>query len=46
VAKAANLYADGGYQLHGSAYVIEKHLGTSYLWDKVGVGVCVGVGVW
>uniref|UniRef100_A0A383WCE6 Peptidase M16C associated domain-containing protein n=1 Tax=Tetradesmus obliquus TaxID=3088 RepID=A0A383WCE6_TETOB len=37
VGKAANLYADAGYQLSGSAYVIEKHLGTSWLWDKVRV---------
>eukprot|EP00877_Chromochloris_zofingiensis_P003328 jgi/Chrzof1/12997/Cz07g15220.t1 len=37
VGKAANLYQDAGYQLHGSAYVIEKYLGTSWLWDKVRV---------
>lgn len=37
VGKAANLYEDAGYQLHGSAYVIEKHLGTSWLWDRVRV---------
>lgn len=37
VGKAANLYADAGYQLSGAAYVIEKHLGTSWLWDKVRV---------
>jgi hypothetical protein len=35
VGKAANLYQDAGYQLSGAAYVIEKHLGTSWLWDKV-----------
>jgi hypothetical protein len=35
VGKAANLYQDAGYKLSGSAYVIEKHLGTSWLWDKV-----------
>ena len=35
VGKAANLYADAGYKLHGSAYVIEKYLGTSWLWDRV-----------
>lgn len=39
VGKAANLYQDAGYKLSGSAYVIEKHLGTSWLWDKVrGIG--------
>eukprot|EP00878_Enallax_costatus_P000486 GHUV01000578.1.p1 GENE.GHUV01000578.1~~GHUV01000578.1.p1 ORF type:complete len:1096 (+),score=414.34 GHUV01000578.1:291-3290(+) len=37
VGKAANLYADAGYKLSGAAYVIEKHLGTSWLWDKVRV---------
>jgi len=37
VGKAANLYEDAGYKLSGSAYVIEKYLGTSWLWDKVGV---------
>ncbi|KAF8058036.1 PREP1 [Scenedesmus sp. PABB004] len=37
VGKAANLYADAGYSLSGAAYVIEKHLGTSWLWDKVRV---------
>jgi Zn-dependent M16 (insulinase) family peptidase len=37
VGKAANLYADAGYNLSGAAYVIEKHLGTSWLWDKVRV---------
>jgi len=37
VGKAANLYQDAGYKLSGSAYVIEKHLGTSWLWDKVRV---------
>ena len=35
MAKAANLYADAAYQLHGSAYVIEKYLGNTWLWDKV-----------
>ncbi|KIY92916.1 hypothetical protein MNEG_15047 [Monoraphidium neglectum] len=34
VGKAANLYADAGYTLSGAAYVIEKYLGTSWLWDK------------
>jgi Zn-dependent M16 (insulinase) family peptidase len=37
VGKAANLYADAGYKLSGAAYVIEKYLGTSWLWDKVRV---------
>lgn len=36
VAKAANLYEDAGYELNGSAYVIEKYLGNTWLWDKVG----------
>jgi hypothetical protein len=31
VAKAANLYEDAGYELSGSAYVVEKYLGTSWL---------------
>ncbi|GAB4815027.1 hypothetical protein N2152v2_002073 [Parachlorella kessleri] len=37
VCKAGNLYADAGYQLHGSSYVINKFLGTSWLWDRVRV---------
>lgn len=37
VGKAANLYRDAGYQLSGSAYVINKHLGTTWLWDRVRV---------
>jgi len=37
VGKAANLYTDGGYTLHGSAYVANKLLGTSWLWDRVRV---------
>lgn len=37
VAKAANLYEDAGYELDGSAYVIEKYLGNTWLWDKVRV---------
>ncbi|GBF88872.1 presequence protease [Raphidocelis subcapitata] len=37
VGKAANLYADAGYKLSGAAYVVEKYLGTSWLWDKVRV---------
>lgn len=37
VGKAANLYEDAGYNLHGSAYVINKYLGTTWLWDRVRV---------
>ena len=37
VGKAANLYEDAGYKLHGSAYVINKYLGTTWLWDRVRV---------
>ena len=37
VGKAGNLYRDAGYDLHGSAYVINKHLGTTWLWDRVRV---------
>ena len=37
VGKAANLYEDAGYQLKGSAYVANKLLGTSWLWDRVRV---------
>jgi Zn-dependent M16 (insulinase) family peptidase len=37
VCKAANLYEDAGYQLSGSSYVINKSLGTSWLWDRVRV---------
>ena len=37
VGKAANLYEDAGYQLRGSAYVANKLLGTSWLWDRVRV---------
>jgi Zn-dependent M16 (insulinase) family peptidase len=37
VGKAANLYEDAGYELSGAAYVVEKHLGTSWLWDRVRV---------
>eukprot|EP00850_Spirogloea_muscicola_P017373 SM000148S01050 [mRNA] locus=s148:321856:326518:- [translate_table: standard] len=36
VGKAANLF-DTGYKLHGSSYVISKHLGTTWLWDRVRV---------
>ena len=35
--KAANLYEDAGYKLSGSAYVVNKHLGTTWLWDRVRV---------
>lgn len=37
VGKAANLYEEGGYELSGSAYVISKQIGTSWLWDRVRV---------
>lgn len=37
VGKAANLYEDAGYVLHGSSYVINKHLGMSHIWDRVRV---------
>lgn len=37
VGKAANLYEDAGYQLNGSSYVINKLLGTTWLWDRVRV---------
>lgn len=36
VGKGANLYA-AGYQLSGSAYVISKHIGNTWLWDRVRV---------
>lgn len=36
VGKAGNIY-DAGYKLHGSSYVINKLLGTGYLWDRVRV---------
>ena len=35
--KAVNLYEDAGYKLSGSSYVINKLLGTSWLWDRVRV---------
>ena len=35
--KSVNLYEDAGYKLHGSAYVINQLLGTSWLWDRVRV---------
>lgn len=37
VGKGGNLYTDAGYKLHGSAYVIEKYLGNTWLWDRVRV---------
>ncbi|KAK9805775.1 hypothetical protein WJX73_008308 [Symbiochloris irregularis] len=37
VGKAANLYKDAGYKLKGSAYVVNKLLGTTWLWDRVRV---------
>lgn len=36
VGKGGNLYA-AGYELHGSALVVSKLLGTTYLWDRVRV---------
>ncbi len=36
VGKAANLY-DLGYELHGSATVISRYLGASWLWDRIRV---------
>lgn len=36
VAKGANLY-NLGYRMHGSVQVINKILGTSWLWDKIRV---------
>merc|ERR1712232_574911 len=36
VGKGANLYASG-YAFHGSALVISKFLGTTYMWDRVRV---------
>ena len=37
VGKAVNLYEDAGYKLSGTSYVINKLLGTSWLWDRVRV---------
>ncbi|GFR50853.1 hypothetical protein Agub_g13136, partial [Astrephomene gubernaculifera] len=31
------LYRDAGYQLSGAAYVVEKYLGNTWLWDRVRV---------
>lgn len=36
VGKAGNIY-DAGYELDGSAYVISKCIGTTWLWDRVRV---------
>ncbi|KAG0492576.1 hypothetical protein HPP92_005974 [Vanilla planifolia] len=36
VGKAGNVY-EAGYELHGSAYVISKHIGNTWLWDRVRV---------
>lgn len=36
VAKGANLY-ENGYALHGSAQVIVKYLGATYMWEKIRV---------
>ncbi|XP_077224927.1 presequence protease 1, chloroplastic/mitochondrial-like isoform X1 [Tasmannia lanceolata] len=36
VGKAANIY-ETGYQLNGSAYVISKYIGNTWLWDRVRV---------
>jgi len=36
VGKGADLYK-AGYELNGTAYVISKHLGTTWLWDRVRV---------
>ena len=37
VGKGANLYEDAGYQLSGASYVVNKHLGTTWIWDRVRV---------
>ncbi|XP_010546463.1 PREDICTED: presequence protease 1, chloroplastic/mitochondrial-like [Tarenaya hassleriana] len=36
VGKAGNIYGTG-YKLDGSAYVISKHIGNTWLWDRVRV---------
>ncbi|KAL0717432.1 hypothetical protein Bca4012_066754 [Brassica carinata] len=36
VGKAGNIYSTG-YELDGSAYVISKHISTTWLWDRVRV---------
>ena len=37
VGKSVDLYKDAGYQLSGSSFVINKMLGTTWLWDRVRV---------
>ena len=37
VGKSINLYKDAGYKLSGSSFVINKLLGTTWLWDRVRV---------
>ncbi len=37
VGKSINLYKDAGYELSGSSFVINKLLGTTWLWDRVRV---------
>lgn len=39
VAQAADLYADAGYTMHGSSYVITNQLSQAYLWDAVRVSL-------
>ncbi|KAG6468249.1 hypothetical protein ZIOFF_072822 [Zingiber officinale] len=36
VGKAGNIY-ETGYRLHGSAYVVSKYIGNTWLWDRVRV---------
>lgn len=36
VGKAGNIYSSG-YALHGSSYVISKHISNTWLWDRVRV---------
>mmetsp|Transcript_3635 Transcript_3635/g.10465 ORF Transcript_3635/g.10465 Transcript_3635/m.10465 type:complete len:1063 (+) Transcript_3635:286-3474(+) len=37
VGKGGNLFEDAGYKLSGSDYVINKLLGTTWIWDRVRV---------
>jgi hypothetical protein len=37
VGKGGNLYKSSDYKFNGSAMVISKHLGATYLWDRVRV---------
>ena len=37
VGKAVNLYEDAGYELNGTVYAINKHLGMTHVWDRVRV---------